>query len=151
MALFGFTEKKIKQDIFKAVYPVGSIYISTVAGNPAARFGGTWVQIKDTFLLSAGDTYNAGATGGEAEHLLTSSEMPPHTHKIGVSSLKNTSGNVFCPPSGTIGTNASAGVPPTYGETSSAGGTAIHPNVYEAVAHNNMPPYLVVYVWKRTA
>lgn len=150
MALFGFTEKKIKKDIFKEVYPVGSIYISTAAGNPATLFGGTWVQVKDRFLLAAGDTYNAGATGGEATHLLTSEEMPAHTHKIGVSSVTG-SGNVFAPPSGTIGKSSAVGVVPTYGETSNAGGTAIHPNVYQATAHNNMPPYLVVYVWKRTA
>lgn len=151
MALFGFTEKKIKMDIFKEVYPVGSIYITTEAGNPATRFGGTWVQIKDTFLLAAGDTYTKGSTGGEAEHLLTSEEMPVHTHYIGMTSQTSTDGNYFFPPSGTIGKTAAMGTWPNKGVTSSTGGARIHPGVNETQSHNNMPPYLAVNVWKRTA
>ena len=52
--------------IFELIYPVGSIYMSVNSTSPASLFGGTWEQIKDTFLLSAGDTYTAGATGGSA-------------------------------------------------------------------------------------
>ena len=58
------------------VYPVGSIYMSVNSTNPSALFGGTWVQLKDKFLLGAGDSYAAGATGGEAAHLLTNDELP---------------------------------------------------------------------------
>ena len=61
-----------------ATYPVGAIYISTISTSPASLFGGTWEQLKDRFLLGAGDTYAAGATGGEAAHALTVNEMPPH-------------------------------------------------------------------------
>lgn len=75
-------------------YPIGSIYTSTQSTSPATLFGGTWVQIKDTFLLTAGDTYSAGATGGTATHIhtsaahthttaahtLTADEMPKHRH-----------------------------------------------------------------------
>ena len=57
-------------------HPIGSIYRSVNATNPATLFGGTWEQIKDCFLLSAGDTYAAGSTGGEATHKLTVAEMP---------------------------------------------------------------------------
>lgn len=53
-------------------YPVGSIYTSTKNTNPAATLGGTWTQIKDRFLLCAGDSYSAGATGGSATHTHTS-------------------------------------------------------------------------------
>ena len=53
-------------------HPVGSVYISTAATDPADLFGGgTWERIKDVFLLAAGDTYAAGASGGEAAHTLT--------------------------------------------------------------------------------
>ena len=56
-------------NIAEVIYPVGAIYISTVSTNPADLFGfGTWEQIKDVFLLSAGTTYTAGSTGGEATH-----------------------------------------------------------------------------------
>lgn len=62
------------------VWPVGSIYMSVNSTDPGTLFGGTWVRIKDAFLLSAGDTYNAGDIGGEAEHTLTVAEMPSHQH-----------------------------------------------------------------------
>lgn len=70
-----------KENILKAVYPVGSIYMSMVETNPSVLFGfGTWEQVKDRFLLASGDDYNVGATGGEAKHTLTSDEMPTHKH-----------------------------------------------------------------------
>ena len=71
-------------------YPVGSIYTSTKSTSPATLFGGTWVQIKDTFLLTAGDSYSAGSSGGSATHThttsghtLTVAETPVHTHTRG--------------------------------------------------------------------
>lgn len=59
---------------------IGEIYISTSNENPSVRFGGTWKQIKDTFLLAAGDSYSLGSIGGEVIHTLTIDEMPSHTH-----------------------------------------------------------------------
>lgn len=119
------------------VYPVGSIYMSVNNTNPATLFGfGTWEQIKDTFLLSAGDTYTAGDTGGEATHTLTTNEMPSHNHVIkGFSYMPSEGGSIEV---------LSRNIRPTeYGKTTdNAGG---------GQAHNNMPPYLVVYMWKRTA
>ena len=57
------------KNILETMYPVGAIYLSVNSINPNTLFGfGSWVQIKDTFLLAAGDTYSAGSTGGEAEH-----------------------------------------------------------------------------------
>ena len=46
-------------------YPVGSVYISTRETNPTTLFGGTWVRLPDRFLLGAGETFEAGNTGGE--------------------------------------------------------------------------------------
>jgi hypothetical protein len=67
--------------MINTIYPVGSIYISTVSTSPKVLFGvGEWEQIKDRFLLGAGDTYNAGATGGEASVTLTRAQMPEHNH-----------------------------------------------------------------------
>lgn len=75
-------------------YPVGSIYTSTKNTNPAATLGGTWTQIKDRFLLCAGDSYSAGATGGSAththttgSHTLTVAETPAHTHTRGTMNI----------------------------------------------------------------
>ena len=114
------------------IYPVGSIYMSVNNTNPSSLFSGTtWEQLKDRFLLGAGDSYSAGTTGGEATHVLTVDEMPSHSHSVGGSrvSSKAEGGNTDYEATGT----ASKG---------SAGG---------GQAHTNMPPYLVVYMSKRTA
>lgn len=118
------------------VYPVGAIYLSTNAADPATLFGfGEWQQIKDTFLLAAGDSYAAGTTGGEAEVALTVEQMPRHRHVVdGV-------------------TNATSSVTDGY---MMIGGYSRVRDVYTGYvgnsnAHNNMPPYLAVYVWQRSA
>ena len=138
--------------ILEAVYPVGSIYMSVNSTSPATLFGGTWVQIKDRFLLAAGTTYKAGATGGEATHTLTADEMPGHYHDGLYYSYQDTK-NLVTLNGGTESYHipwGSSSHPGDYGAgsgakellTGSTGGGA---------AHNNMPPYLSVYIWKRTA
>lgn len=121
------------------IYPVGSIYMSINNINPSTLFGGTWEQIKDTFLLSAGDTYTAGNTGGEATHTLTVNEIPSHRHP-GLTVTEQPA-NIGNGNSG-IGLNYSGSNGGSPLATAFAGG---------GQAHNNMPPYLVVYMWKRTA
>ena len=124
-------------EIIKAIYPVGAIFISTDSTSPATLFGGTWERIKDTFLLAAGSTYAAGATGGEATHTLTVDEMPNHHHLLAV----NVNENEHTENRDTI-SYAGWGARYNYSATSFSGGNQ---------PHNNMPPYLAVYVWKRTA
>lgn len=68
--------------LMKLIYPVGSLYWSSQNTNPSSLFGGTWVQIKDKFILSAGDTYSNGATGGTATFTLTTANLPSHTHSF---------------------------------------------------------------------
>lgn len=132
------------------IYPVGSIYISVNSISPADLFGGTWEQIKDRFLLAAGDAYAAGSTGGEAQHTLTVDEMPSHHHAI----------ELFASDRGLIGTklrDAQQGKPLSAKwdeklETASAENREQHILCTGGNApHNNMPPYLAVCVWKRTA
>lgn len=129
-----------KGNIFDIVYPVGSIYMSTSSVSPATLFGGMWEQINDRFLLAAGSTYAAGSTGGEATHKLTVNEMPSHQHTVeghktgseakgyGLTQSQNFVNRVF--------------VDGGEHKTSLTGGNN---------AHNNMPPYLTVYMWKRIA
>ena len=120
-------------NLLDKIYPIGSIYISTHNTNPSTLFGGSWQQIKDTFLLSAGDTYVAGATGGEATHTLTIDEMPSHNHDIAVyqSGSTETANGLVRQANGQIST----GLYVRY-----RGGNQ---------PHNNMPPYLTVYMWQR--
>lgn len=133
------TVKSIKTDVLisettlNAMYPVGSIYMSVNETNPSNLFGGTWEQIKDRFLLSCGESYQNGATGGEENHTLTIEEMPSHNHTCTLA----------------------------YGVTDPAKGfsyaTQIAATKFKGFIdnqggnkpHNNMPPYLTVYMWKR--
>lgn len=124
------------------IYPVGSVYISINNTNPQNLFGGTWKQIKDRFLLACGDTYSNGSTGGEATHQLTVNEMPSHNH----TGRSNTDGLVqhMTATAGTyvIIQEGNSGEVYKYATTNDVGGNQ---------AHNNMPPYLAVFIWKRTA
>lgn len=124
--------------IVDLVYPIGSIYMSVNSASPAVLFGGTWVQIKDTFLLSAGDTYTAGATGGEATHTLIADEMPKHSHTLLY--YKSDGTDTFGYSYQNKGKESNAN--PTSSGIGWAGNNQ---------PHNNMPPYLTVYMWKRTA
>lgn len=116
---------------FDDVYPVGSIYLSVNNANPSTLFGGTWEQIEDKFLLGAGTTHAGGTTGGEETHTLTIEEMPSHTHTIPVGVVGNsgTARSVIATNQQSRASDATGGDQP----------------------HNNMPPYIAVYIWKRTA
>lgn len=111
--------------------------MSINATSPSTLFGGTWERLKDQFLLAAGDTYPAGSTGGEAEHTLTVDEMPSHTHAERIE-WSNTKGWGLI----TSYSNEANAVVDTGTRTGATGG---------GKPHNNMPPYLAVYAWKRTA
>lgn len=66
--------------LMQLIYPVGSLYWSSKDIDPANLFGGTWVQIKDKFVLACGDTYKASSTGGNPTVILTTANMPSHSH-----------------------------------------------------------------------
>lgn len=123
-------------EILGLVHPVGSIYMSINNVSPATLFGGKWVQIKGRFLLGASDVYKANTTGGEATHALTTDEMPNHQHSIWFpNSGGEQSAEIGYPEAGSRNTY--------YAEASKTSGTG------GGAAHNNMPPYLVVYMWRR--
>lgn len=135
--------KAIAAALLNYVYPVGSLYMSAEATSPASLFGGTWEQIKDRFILAAGDTYAAGSTGGEATHTLTIHEMPRHNHdhvmwfsdqKLG---LNGRGGNVGSIQLKYSNEDCTDGICTDYKGDSKS--------------HNNMPPYIAMYVWKRIA
>lgn len=143
---------KVGGTTYDIAYPVGSIYLSVNETSPAELFGGTWEQVKGKFLLGADDTYEAGSTGGEAEHTLTVDEIPSHNHdtnpwamvvnakaqkiKVGTGAQTTTWTDTSIIPNRDATKNEDGNV------TGSTGG---------GQAHNNMPPYLAVYMWKRIA
>ncbi len=123
------------------VYPIGSIYLSAGSTSPASLFGGTWARLEGKFLLGANSSYALGSTGGEATHTLTTGEMPSHTHSFNKTPTFGTKGDwdggyqtMYDGDSFYKGTSALS-------ITATGGGGA----------HNNMPPYLAVNIWKRTA
>ena len=157
-------------------YPVGSIYTSTKSTSPATLFGGTWVQIKDTFLLTAGDSYSAGSQGGSATHThtsaahthttaghtLTVNEMPAHSHYVaignGMTNLANWLANQQSSGRESWGYGYSSTQVANNLFAVTAGGSASHShgNTGSTTPGNtgsssNLPPYRVVYAWERTA
>jgi len=130
-------------------YEVGDIFISTNATSPAARFGGTWTQLTDRFLVGAGSSYDVGATGGASTHTLTAKEMARHLHE-GVYVDGNSSYEVYYNGGGTGTITSNAGY---VNVTREVAGTHHFKTGFsgEGQPHNNMPPYLAVYMWQRTA
>lgn len=128
--------------ILDNVYPVGSIYMSVNSTNPKNLFGGTWEQIQGRFLFGMNSSYPAGSTGGEITHKLTAAEMPTHAHYMA-------SGNA-----GGDGTwKPDAGwylITDVTDDTTTWWAQIGMNNAGGSEAHNNMPPYLSVYIWKRT-
>lgn len=149
-------------DLLGKIYPVGSIYMSMSATNPHDLFGvGTWKRISQgRMLLGADDsTYKAGATGGEATHTLTAAEMPAHSHGISTSGDHS---HYFYGSDGNNGPLTEGDGLDTEGNshftrnvrfTTSSAGAHTHTisNSGGGAAHNNMSPYLVCYIWQRTA
>ena len=215
---------QLKQDGEKVFvypyFPIGYIYLSVSNVNPSTYFGGTWEQIKDVFLLSAGTTYTAGNTGGASTVTLTTSQIPSHTHglnnhthsvgahshglnshthtysksattsgsttltidqipshahNIGRSGLYNSAGyggfsqsTGNAEPFSTGSTGGGKGhthsITLSSVNTGAASGSTANSTVFNTggnsgnttatgngSSHNNMPPYLVVYMWQRTA
>lgn len=118
-------------------YPVGSIYLSVNSTNPGTIFGGSWEQIKDRFLLACGSIYSNGSTGGESTHKLTVDEIPSHTHAYRLAYGVNDPCHGF-----NYGTNVAGDFTDSNAGIKNTGG---------GKSHNNMPPYLAVYVWKRVS
>ena len=147
------TAAKLATDALELAYPVGSVYMNaSVATNPATLLGfGTWVALSaGRVLIGAGEgtdaqptpetvTFTAGSTGGEYNHTLTEDEMPVHNHV----QKKFTRGyNVDYGSGWGIRPIADVGGNGTSYLTNNSGGD---------LAHNNLQPYLVVYMWTRTA
>ena len=141
--------------LLNLIYPVGSIYMSVNATDPSTLFGGTWQRIQDTFILAAGSTYSAGSTGGEATHTLTESELPSHRHSVDQQYLHrlDSSDNNYAN-YGVGGSLSGWGINTT---TNNQGATRLGIQAFNTnstgsgSAFNIMPPYIAVYVWKRTA
>ena len=131
----------IRSSIFNSIYPVGTIYMTVTEVNPQELFGGTWVswgcgRVPVGVNNSIADFSTIERIGGEIAHTLTTEEMPSHTHNLiggAVQGLTAVAEGSFI-----------SGVWSSPGQNliTSSGGNA---------AHNNLPPYITCYMWKRVA
>ncbi len=137
MDIIDSTMKTISDSVvsLSTIYPIGSVYINySDSTNPATLFGfGTWVAITDRFLISASGTYPAGSTGGATTVSLTEANNGPHTHNTAVNSTDGVSTTGFqdgAIPTGRVVTTSSSG---------------------SGAPFSILPPYVAVYMWRRTA
>lgn len=172
--VYGMLLKEYIQQFAKTMYPIGSIYLSVSATNPSTYFGGTWVawgsgRVPVGINTSDSNFNTVEKTGGASTVTLTASQMPSHTHTFtGSSTTTNSAGghthNIGRDTDGgsgssrytvhKAGTSGAQGTSPT-----SSAGAHTHTltpkgknaNTGGGGAHNNLQPYIVCYMWKRTA
>lgn len=131
----------------REIFPVGAVYISTSSSNPSAYFGGSWQQFgQGRVLIGAGTGtdsngasryFSSQGTGGEYNHTLTIDEMPAHNHSFDTGGVSVASGSKY----NRVHNASSYSANHTYQSTPRGGGQA----------HNNLPPYIGVYMWVRTS
>ena len=130
-------------DLINTIYPIGSIYMSVNSTSPSTLFGGTWEQIEDKFLLACGTKHQNGDTGGSEDAVVVT-----HNHSTTEKYFLTTSG-------GAITRNSTAGTTGTKVSNLLKSDDAIVRDVINNTGTSgvgkNMPPYLAVNVWKRTA
>ena len=130
---------EFQKDLLEKVYPVGSYYWSQKNTSPEELFGGKWESISGRFLFSTDSNHSVDSTGGEEMHRLTENEMPSHYHIYQHFNYYDyhtgglTSGSYYYPYR--CNTDFSSSV-----TTNSIGGNQ---------PHNNMPPYITAYCWRR--
>lgn len=135
----------LKKDILSSVYPIGSVYISTQISDKEdieKKLGGKWECYGEGRTLvgvgTSDRSFSAGETGGESTHTLTKEEMPNHFHELSRAYLGSSHTGYANRTLSSI--NEVGGGNPPNSVTSSVGSSQ---------AHNNLQPYITVYMWKR--
>lgn len=134
------------------VYPIGSLYFNRSSNSdPSVLLGfGTWQALENMFLIGASQSYPLGSTGGERSHVLTANEMPEHNHSL--TQLKRQTGTGtrygLNPANERYYQDIAMQIPVTPGFT---GLSYTTDDAGYGYAHNNIPPYIAVYIWQRIA
>lgn len=158
---------KLISEKLENIYPVGSIYMSVVDNSPEKFYGGFWVKLKDRFLLAAGEQFDAGSLGGKDKVTLTTSELPKHRHSI-IHKHNTTvsSSSIWTRPSGNGAPSLNENTKTDYRGSASSVTVSVTANTTDTTPSSSatskwsdytgtgnefsiLPPYLVVYMWKR--
>lgn len=132
----------IPRNILDSFFPVGYVLILYSHADPNTMYPGTtWERITNSFLWATDENGDIGITGGEKTHTLTAAEMPRHSH-----------GNVVAhEASGTTSLLRQAIIYRNQGVNTNWQGLITTEETGSGAAHNNMPPYIQVSVWRRTS
>lgn len=139
-------------NLLDIIYPVGSVYITFSTTSPANTVGGTWELLNNVFLYSSANT--AGTIGGEATCVLHQQELP-YTYALWT--LRGASDSFISATTGTAGVgtlqnrNPSCWILGYDGSSLKAGYSSFGFEFGNNQAHNNMPPYITVHMYRRTA
>ncbi len=200
-------EDYVAKQILNKAYPIGSIYLTFSTLDPSTILGGgEWRKVSTgKMLISSGVDYPLRSTGGEKDHILTTRELPTHSHRVRKSGIQVDTSNmmqdhyhatgttennngvqitrpnkekipVAAPPNfkltgwnGSNGGNGAYDIPadqkyntftsravPINGASINAGSAQFDldfetQETGNAVAHNNLPPYISVNMWERIA
>ena len=139
-SILNLTNKENSNNVFLKTYPVGSIYISTSSTNPSTIYGGTWERYGQGKTLvglneSESEFSTVNKIGGEKTHTLTISEMPRHTHSLYMNSGTDDLSRGFWLVQDAVPVSTSRANITEYEGWSQP--------------HNNLQPYITVYMWKR--
>ena len=139
-SILNLTNKENSNNVFLKTYPVGSIYITTSSTNPSVIYGGTWERYGQGKTLvglneSESEFSTVNKIGGEKTHTLTISEMPRHTHSLYMNSGTDDLSRGFWLVQDAVPVSTSRANITEY-----EGGSQ---------PHNNLQPYITVYMWKR--
>lgn len=130
------------------------VYVNTVGAgllsfnddfSPSALFGGSWERITDRFLIGAGGSYALGSTGGEANVTLTVEQMPSHSH------IRDIENNILTPNPPATGMGAWSPCTLNLGNVANDNHQVETRNTGGGQAHNNIPPYIAVNIWRKVA
>lgn len=138
------------------IYPIGAIYASTVSTSPATLFGGTWTALADKQTLVQAGTYSAGSTGGSSTAVNVSHNHTDtfstalggaHTHTVNASSVDGSDTTTVSSNAASVASTINTSIQSSHTHTINGGVAASGVSGTNA----NMPPYLAVYMWKRTS
>ena len=133
-------KNQLKKEILDNCYPVGSYYWSQKNTDPSTLFGGKWEQIKGRFVFAVDDKHQVNTQGGEELHTLIVEEMPTHNH----SKPKNLCGYKNIPD---VQIGGGGGTKKLYENDGNCNATN---NNGGNKPHNNMPPFVCAFCWRRT-